>query len=205
MKKYKARMVPIATQATIVTEKAPSHVIEKPQPIIRETDLGNPNAQKMQESGLNRRLFSQINYTCDNSADSVDAKVFIMFDAIGAVTSAMGADSGTAATPVALSAAIINKYFAANAVMFSGMRISLLTSESQFDTPMYVRYADLDGQVETEPFYIESAVTGEQYDRKIQNYKFNMYVTPLTGVTWSVAASERAKITWYAKADFNRS
>lgn len=179
----------------------------EPRSIIRSTPQGNPIKQQLQAYVPQSSLPSRIKYTMDNTGDSVNSKNFYMFDNYGACVNVFGSDVlGTAATPSALTNAIINGYMGSHQIEFSGFRAQATTSSDQFSNQMNIYRTDLDGKIrEKTPIYVEDAVAGTTYDNKIQNFAATIVVDAFTAIGVAVNKSEKLVVSWFISADFNRS
>jgi len=155
-----------------------------------------PMAYNAPEAELKAPTPQRIQLVLDNSADSVNSKDYILFDALGFIEEIVGA-KGDPTTQDMISYALLKKFMANAKIAVKSMRVKASSSSDQFANIMKMYVGGIDSNTSAKDIHLEDAVSANQYNPKIQVYNVPMTIGPRHGITCTVDAGEKVFVTLY--------
>ncbi len=168
---------------------------------IKNKTMGDPNGFNLGDQISHQGLPKQIVFELNNATGA--AIDYILFDSMGLIQSLIGAPGADSICKKA-SHAIVKQFIIGNPLAFNAMRIQVTTSEAQFANEMTFHQAQIDNTLESAPLPLDGALNANQLNQKVQNYKVSMIMASNRGLSYTVDAGEKAIITFYVNADYNK-
>jgi hypothetical protein len=176
--------------------------VSAPGTVYRAKPVGNPKSFNVGNKVSNLGLPTQIVYILDNSTGSTP-KDYMLFDSIGMIASLAGGTFNEPQTPI-LTNTIINKFIETHPLSLKGIKIVVTASEAQFSNKLMAHVGEVDGQLAGNPIVLDTALSADQYNPKIQDYAIDLVIDNTRGISYTVDANEKVVITFYIAADFNK-
>ncbi len=150
-----------------------------------------------------KKMPKRIQFVCDNTGGT-DVGTFRLFDACGIVQDIVPLDKPLRPQSKPVLNQHILKYLSSRTIKVDKVRMQVTKSADQFNNKATVYDANIEGTVNSQPMYLEDAVSSDDFDPKIQTYKTGLEISCGTAIDIPVNAGEKLTVTFYIADVINK-